>query len=385
MNKPVIFIIAGEASGDLLGGRLMRALKSMTGGAVEIHGIGGALMQDEGLKSLFPMEDLSVMGLAEVVPQIPKILHRKRETVEEVIRLQPDAVITIDAPDFCFRVVNDLKKRGFQKPCIHYVAPSVWAWRPGRAKKIARTVDHLLCFLPFEPPYFERHGLPTTYVGHSVVEGSVLDGNGQRFREKHGISSSETILTLLPGSRKGELDRHVALFAETAKAVQKYCPSCVIVLPTLPHFTTRLKDAMRAHNLKSVVIDTETDKYDAFAASDAALAASGTVTLELAVADVPTVVAYRMSPVTSFIAKLLVKGNYASLANIIMDQPIVPEYLLDQARVEALSDAVLRLLTESGAAEKQKQAFAVLRDKLNYGADVTPSEIAAQTILKLCP
>jgi lipid-A-disaccharide synthase len=385
MNKPVIFIIAGEASGDLLGGRLMKALKSMTGGDVEIHGIGGELMQAEGLKSIFPMEDLSVMGLAEVVPQIPKILRRKRETVTEIISLQPDAVITIDAPDFCFRVVKALKKRGFQKPCIHYVAPSVWAWRPGRAKKIASIVDHLLCFLPFEPPYFEQHGLPTTYVGHSVVEGRVLDGDGIRFRKEHGIPSSDTILTLLPGSRKGELDRHVELFAETAKAVQKYCPSCVFVLPTLPHFKDRLKKAMRDHKLKAVVVDTESEKYDAFAASDAALAASGTVTLELAVADVPTVVAYRMSPITSFIAKRLVKGSYASLANIIMEQAVVPEYLLEQARVDTLSDAILRLLTVSEAAGKQKQAFAVLRDKLNYGADVTPSEIAAQTILKLCP
>lgn len=384
MSNPVVFIIAGEASGDLLGGRLMQSLKNMTAGEVEIHGVGGTTMQDEGLKSLFPMEDLSVMGLSEVVPQIPKILKRKRQTVNQIISLQPDVVITIDAPDFCFRVVKDLKARDFTKPCVHYVAPSVWAWRPGRAKKIADLVDHLLCLLPFEPPYFERHGLPTTYVGHSVVEGGVLDGDGQRFRQQHGISSAETVLTLLPGSRNGELDRHLDLFLETAKAAEKYCGACVCVLPTLPHFRARLEDAVAKHQLKSVIVDTTAEKYDAFAASNAALAASGTVTLELAVANVPTVVAYRMAPITSFIAKRVVKTKYVSLVNVIMDQPVVPEHLLDQARVDILLESVVTLLTKQDAARRQKQAFVLLREKLNYDADITPSQIAAESILKLC-
>ena len=378
----MIYMIAGEASGDLLGAGLMESISEATSGNVSFHGVGGQMMQGQGMKSLFPMQDLSVMGIAEVVPQIPKLLKRIRQTVDHIIEQQPDVVVTIDSPDFCFRVVKALKKRGYRKPCVHYVAPSVWAWRPNRARKVAQFLDHILCLLPFEPPYFERYSLPATYIGHSAVEGGAVDGNAKRFRKSFDVSSSDTLLALLPGSRQGEIKRHLDLFMKTAMQVEKKYQELTCVIPTLPHFKAQIEETLKTYPIKSIVVDSEQDKYDSFAAANLALAASGTVTLELALANTPTVVSYRMSPLTSLIARYVVKTKYVSLVNLILDKPAVPELLLNNARVETLSEALLSILNRRDVSKAQLESFKALKEQAALGG-LMPSQVAAQVVLDL--
>ncbi|MEX0582037.1 MAG: hypothetical protein WD185_00080, partial [Sneathiella sp.] len=206
------YILAGEATGDALAARLMAGLKERAKGGVEFHGVGGPLMSAEGLQSLFPMEELSVMGLLEVLPRLPQLLRRIKQTTTAAKKLSPDIFISVDAPDFSFRVARQLKESSFPK--VHYVAPSVWAWRPGRAKKIAALYDHLFTLLPFEPPYFEAVGLPASFVGHSVIESGADKGDGPAFRLRHDIKPEEKLLMLLPGSRRGEVTRHLPIFRE---------------------------------------------------------------------------------------------------------------------------------------------------------------------------
>ncbi|MDA0998848.1 MAG: lipid-A-disaccharide synthase, partial [Proteobacteria bacterium] len=213
MSRPLlVYLIAGEPSGDALGAKLMTALRAETGGGVEFAGVGGAMMTAEGLTTLFPMSDLTVMGIAEVLPNILTILSRIRQTAADVAARRADVVVTIDAPDFCFRVAKRLKGKGI--PLVHYVAPSVWAWRPGRARKIAALVDHVLCLLPFEPPYFQRVGLTATFVGHSILESGAGSGDGTGFRSRHGIPPSAPLLAVLPGSRGSEITRLLTAFGE---------------------------------------------------------------------------------------------------------------------------------------------------------------------------
>ena len=382
MSDPLVYVIAGEASGDLLAAPVMRSLSDMTDQRIRFAGIGGQAMSDEGLQSFFPMEELSVMGVFEVAPKVPHLLKRIRQTVDDIIARQPDIVLTVDSPDFCFRVIKRLKRRGFTKPCIHYVAPSVWAWRPKRAQYVAQFLDHLFCLLPFEPQYFEVHGLESTYVGHSAIEGGAMNASSNRFREKYGIAATETILTLLPGSREGEINRHLELFINAAQEVQNRYQPLRLVCPTLPHLKNRLQDGLDSAGMQGLVIDNPADKYDAFAASAAALAASGTVTLELALTNTPTVVSYKMSPLTGFLAKRLVILEYVSLVNLILRRKVLPEHLLEQANVSNLSDSLIDLLDGPGA-RQQKDAFIELRERLRVDDKVRPSQIAAQKLLQL--
>src|SRR5881227_2226246 len=211
-EAPFIFIVAGEPSGDALGGALIRALRERTGGRVRVAGIGGESMAEQGFASLVPLADLAVAGVAEVLPRAPLILRRVRETVAAIQAQKPDAVITIDSSGFSWRVAHGLRRRGERLPLIHYVAPMVWAWRAGRARRMARWYDHLLTLLPFEPPYFERVGLACTYVGHPVIESGADRGDAARFRATHGVADEELVLTVLPGSRSGEVRRLLPIF-----------------------------------------------------------------------------------------------------------------------------------------------------------------------------
>ncbi|MCK4945246.1 MAG: lipid-A-disaccharide synthase, partial [Alphaproteobacteria bacterium] len=232
MNRPLrIFLIAGEASGDFLGAGLMRSLKEEHPDT-EFFGVGGNLMTEAGLTSSFPMKEISIMGIAEVLPKLIHILARIRQMSSEILKTKPDVVVTIDSPDFCFRVVKKVKSKTKSIPCVHYVAPSVWAWRPRRAKKVSQFLDHILTLLPFEPPYFEKHGLESTFVGHPVVERLSRRGNGEIFLQKHGIRGTQPILCLLPGSRMSEISRLLKKFCETATIVLQRRPDTVIVVPT---------------------------------------------------------------------------------------------------------------------------------------------------------
>ncbi len=377
-TQPCLFLIAGEPSGDALGARLMAALKSQSAGRIDFAGVGGPRMEAEGLDSLFPMSDLSVMGLAEVLPRIPKLLLRLRQTVSEIKALCPSAVVSIDAPDFCFPVAKRLKGQGI--PLIHYVAPQVWAWRPGKAKVVAKLYDRLITLLPFEPPYFEVEGLSTTFVGHPVVEIGVNAGDGPAFRRHHDIPDAAPLICVLPGSRGNETSRLLPIFAETLALLQKRLPDLRAVVPTVEGVAEQV--AAAGWPLSPLIVHDQTDKLDAFAAADVALAASGSVTLELAMTKTPTVIAYKMNPLTALLARRLVRVRYVNLINLILDRQALPEFLQENCGPEKLATAIAGILANDTAQWEQKTAFEEALQKLGLGGP-PPSEKAAEIILSM--
>lgn len=375
---PLIFVIAGEPSGDLLGASLMAALKRLTGGQVRFAGIGGPRMADEGLDSLFPMAELTVMGLVEVLPRLPNLFRRVNQTVAAARAARPDAVVTIDSPGFTFRVAKRLKGAGF--PLIHYVAPTVWAWKPGRARKIAQFLDHLLVLLPFEPPYFEREGLAATFVGHPVVERGADRGDGAGFRARHGIPPEAPLLCVLPGSRRSETDRLLPVFAETVARLASGRPGLRCVVPTVETVAATVRAACAGWPVPAIVIEGEDEKFDAFAAADAALAASGTVALELACARTPTVVAYKVNALTAWLVRRLIRVRFVTLINLILDRAVVAEHLQDECRPDILSKSVARLLDDRDAARAQIEQADEALSHLGRGGP-SPGERAAKAVL----
>ncbi len=379
MTRPLkVMLVAGEPSGDVLGAALMRALRRQADG-IGFIGIGGPNMAAEGLKSIVPLQDLAVMGLVEILPRILLLLRHIRDTAAFARREQPDVLVTIDAPGFNFRLVKRLGDTQF--PRVHYVAPSVWAWRPQRAKKIAPLFDHLLALLPFEPPYFEPVGLPTTFVGHPVLEKPRRHAV-ENFRDRHEINAAAPILLVLPGSRRSETNRLLPVYAETVRHLCATDPSLRIVVPTVEGVEQSVRSSVQTWPGRPIVVTAETDKASAFAAATAALAASGTISLELALARVPTVVAYDVNPVTAFIAKRLVKTRYVSLVNIVLSREVIPEYLLGNCRPALLIPAVTRLLQEPSARAHQVKGFEAAIEALSPGGEA-PSDTAARIVLKL--
>ncbi|WP_371821912.1 lipid-A-disaccharide synthase [Skermanella sp. TT6] len=356
----------------------MAALKRRAGGPVRFAGIGGERMIAEGLDTLFPLHELSLMGIAELVPKLPNLIRRLAQTAAEIRRLRPDVVVTIDAPDFCFRIAKRLKGQGI--PFVHYVAPSVWAWRPGRARKVARVLDHLLALLPFEPPYFEREGLPCTFVGHPIVEGGAASGDGARFRAAHGIATADRLLTVLPGSRRSEISRLLPDFRETIRLLAPRYPGLVIAVPTVPHVRDSVASEISSWPVRTILVEGDQGKYDAFAASEAALAASGTVALELALARLPAVIAYRMHPVTIGLYRRFIRVKYANLVNIMLDRMLVPELLQENCTPEKLDAAVTKLLDDPEARREQREGVAEVARWLGLGGP-PPSERAADVVL----
>lgn len=379
-ENPVVFLLAGEPSGDVLGARLMAALKRATEGRVRFIGVGGERMVAEGLDSLFPMAELTLFGLAELLPKLPNLLRRLDETTQAVLAAKPDAVVTIDAPDFCFRIGKRLRKAGAAVPLIHYVAPTVWAWRPGRAKKVARFLDHLLALLPFEPPWFEKEGLPCTFVGHPVVEGGADKGDGARFRARHGIDPQAPILVVLPGSRRSEVTKLLPDFGATLARLAPRHPGLRVVVPTVPQVKGIVAQAVRDWPLPTIMVEGDDDKYDAFAAGTAALAASGTVALELALARLPSVIAYRIHPLTYRLYRGLITVKYVNLVNIMLDRMLVPELLQAGCVPDKLETAVDRLLTDPDARRAQIEGVGEVARWLGQGDD-PPSARAARVVL----
>lgn len=379
-EPPEFFLIAGEASGDLLGARLMQGLKKLMGGRVRFAGIGGPRMQAEGIELFFPQAELAHFGLFELLRQIPHLLCRMGQTVAEVKRRRPAALITIDAPDFCFRVARKLKGRGI--PLIHYVAPTVWAWRPGRARKIARFLDHLMVLLPFEPPYFTKEGLGATFVGHPIVESGARQGDKERFRVKFRINPGEEVLTVLPGSRMSEASRLLPVYREAIENLCVQHPHLRIVMPAAPGLAAYMKAETQNWPAPVTIIESDSDKYDAFAASRAALACSGTVAIELAIAGVPAVIAYKISPLTAFLYRRFVKFSFANLVNIMHNRMVVPELLQEECTAENLSKAVHQILTDETVRRAQIANLAEVANWLGQGQFI-PSQRAAETVLQV--
>ena len=381
-DAPTLFLIAGEPSGDALGARLMAAAKRLTGGKVRLVGIGGEKMIAEGLVSLFPMAELTLFGVFELLPHLPNLIRRIDQTVAEIMRLRPDAVIGIDSPGFTVRVAKKVRAAEPSIPLIHYVAPTVWAWKPKRATKYAAIYDHLLAVLPFEPPYFEREGLACTFVGHSVVEGGAGKGDGAGFRDRHGITPTDRVVAVLPGSRKGEVLRLLPDFRATLERLLPSHPTLVAVVPTVATVRDRVAAAIADWPVRTVLVEGDVEKYDAFAAAEAALAASGTVSLELALARLPTVIAYRLNPVTVALYRRLIRVKYVNLVNLMLDRMLVPEMLQQDCRPDRLAAELGRLLDDPAARQAQIDGVAEVARWLGQGY-TPPSERAARTILDL--
>ena len=376
----LIYIVAGEPSGDLLGGRLMRALKERTQGQVRFAGIGGETMAAEGLESRVALSELAVMGVLEVLPAARRIFRRVAETVADIQREKPAVLVTIDSSGFTWRIAERLRKAGNPLPMIHYVAPMVWAWRGGRAKRMARWYDHLMALLPFEPRYFTAVGLSCAYVGHSVVESGADGGDGAGFRRRHAIPADAPLLAMLPGSRRGEVSTLLPIFAEVAQRVADTHPNLRVVVPTTANVADAVEAALASWPLATIVLRGTAEKYDAFAASDVALAASGTVALELAMAKLPSIVTYRINPITHAYVSRVVKVDYANLINVVLGREAVPELLQYECTPEKLAAAVTRLLDDKAAASEQIAAGQEALRVLGYGG-VSPALRAADEVL----
>lgn len=380
VEHPLIYIIAGEPSGDALGARLMAALRERSAGKIRFAGIGGERMAEEGIESLVPLHELAVMGVAEVLPRARRILRYVAETVADIGRLNPRAVVTIDSSGFTWRVAERLRKAGATLPLIHYVAPMVWAWRGERARRMARWYDHLMVLLPFEPPYFTEVGLASTYVGHPVVETGADRGDGPAFRRRHGIPLEAPVLTVLPGSRRGEVGRLLPPFAGAVTWLARRHAGLRVVIPTTDTVANLVSLATRDWSVPVMIVRGTREKYDAFAASNAALAASGTVALELAMAKLPMVIAYRINPLTHTLLRLIVKVKHINLLNLILGRTAVPELVQRDCTPEKLGREVERLLIDGAARKLQVAESQDALRQLGLGA-TSPGLRAADQVL----
>ncbi|MBF0560426.1 MAG: lipid-A-disaccharide synthase [Alphaproteobacteria bacterium] len=382
---PLVFIIAGEPSGDLLGARLMAALRRETGDQIRFAGVGGENMAAQGLDSLFDLGDLAVMGFLEVLPRIPRILGRVSQTVAAIRAMQPQVLVTIDSWGFTGRVNKAIRQDRHivpRIPQVHYVAPMVWAWKARRVHDLAGRLDHLMALLPHEPPYFLAAGLPTTFVGHPVIESEGTQGDGAAFRTRHGIDAKAPLLCFLPGSRQGEISRLLPVFEQTAAQLAVLHPGLHIVVPTVATVAAAVSAAVERWTVPTVVVRSAREKYDAFAAVDAALAASGTVALELARAGVPMVVTYRVTAMTAWIFRRLTTVKYVNLINLLLDRLVVPELLQEECQPELLTAAMNGLMTDPAARAAQKEGMREAMAKLGAGG-VPPSVRAAQVVLEM--
>lgn len=377
---PLIYIIVGEPSGDLIGAKVMAGLREAARGNIRFAGIGGPRMAEQGLTSLVPISELAVMGLVEVLPHARRILRHIRRTVADIEARRPAIVVTIDSSSFNWRVARRLREAGDNVKLVHVVAPMVWAWRAHRAKEIARWYNRLLVLLPFEPPYFERFGLATTFIGHPVVESGADRGDGPAFRLGHNIGADVPVLSVLPGSRRGEVHRLLPSFGVAVAVLRRHYPNLCVVIPTLPHVAPEVRAAR--WQIAPIVIDTEGEKYGAFAASNVALAASGTVALELAMAHVPSVIAYRINALTHAVVRRMVKVKYANLVNLLLDRAAVPELIQADCTPERLAGAVAHLLDDPEARAEQMAAYDAALTMLGRGGEA-PSRRAAREILEM--
>jgi lipid-A-disaccharide synthase len=375
------FIVAGEASGDRLGGPLIRALRARCGDRATFTGVGGAAMAAEGLATLFPIDDLAIVGITAVVKSLPLVFRRIGETSRAVLAQRPDVLVIIDSPDFTHRVARRVRAAMPQIPIVDYVSPSVWAWRPGRARAMRAYVDHVLALLPFEPDAHRRLGGPAcTYVGHPLAE------EAGRLRpdasETQRRASEPPVLLVLPGSRGSELKRMIPVFRDALAQVGQMYGALDAVLPTTPHWRDRLVSEVSDWPVQPRVIADDAGKAAAFRIARAALAKSGTVTLELAVAGVPMVTGYKVSLVEEWIARTMIQVPSVILANLVIGENVVPEFLQQDCTPQKLAQALLPLLRDTPARRAQLEAFARLDAIMEIGA-ASPSARAADIVLSV--
>ncbi len=379
--KPLsLMLVCGEPSGDQLGGQLMAALRSVAGDSIKFTGVGGRAMAAQGLQTLFPLDDTAVMGLREVVPKIPVILRRVREAADFAQATRPDAVVLIDSPDFTHRIARRLKRRDPSIRTIDYVAPQVWASRQYRARAMARNFDLVLALLPFEPPFFEKYGLKTVFVGHPAIERARRMTGGAALRARLGIAPDAPLLCVLPGSRTSEIRFILPVFREAVADIARRVPGLATILPTVHHVAEKVRAATADWPAPLHIVEDEGDKFAAFNAANAALAASGTVTTELALARTPMVAAYRVGEVTFAFARFLFRLPHFTLVNLLLNRRAVPEFLQSAATPKALADAVVPLLTDKATAARQVASLDEAAKLLGEGGEA-PSLRAAHAIV----
>jgi len=373
------FIVAGEASGDHLGAALMASIESRLGGSVVFAGIGGLAMMGRGLPSLFPLDDLAINGFAAIPARLPLILRRIRETANAVVAARPDVLVIIDSPDFTHRVARRVRAVAPSIPIVDYVSPSIWAWRPGRAAAMRRYVDHVLALLPFEPEAHRRlGGPPCTYVGHPLTEVvATLRPNAEEAARR---KAPPPVVLVLPGSRRTEIARHLAVFGAAIALVNERVGGIDIVLPTIPRLAEEIARVTRTWSPQPRIVAEPAEKWAAFRRARAALAASGTVTLELALAGVPTVVAYKVGLGEELIARAMITAPMIGLANLVLGEKIMPELLQRQASAKNLSDALSELIGDTAARQRQCEAFARLDEIMDIGG-AAPSAQAADIVI----
>lgn len=379
-NKPLtVWIVSGEESGDQLGAKLMRSLKARLGAErLRFGGVGGHAMRQEGLNSLFPLEEIAVMGIVAVIARLPAILKRIRMTADAVVAAKPDMLVIIDSPDFTHRVAKAVRKRAPSIPIVDYVSPSVWAWRPGRAAKMRAYVDHLLALLPFEPEAHQRlGGPPTTYVGHPLIER--LDEIRPAPGERQRVEGQPINLLVLPGSRRSEVSRLMEPFgAALALLKERSTRPFEVTIPAVSHVADEIRARAESWSVKPRIVEGEAAKWAAFRQADAALAASGTVTLELGLAGVPMVVAYRVSKLEE-VLKYLIKAPSIVLTNLVLGENVIPELIQWDCTPEKLAGALLPLLSDTAERQRQIDAFGKLDTLMKIG-DEAPSERAARIV-----
>ncbi len=381
LAKPLtLMLVCGEPSGDALGAELMMGLRALAGDSVRIVGVGGPAMTAQGLQSLFPLDVTAVMGLKEVVPRIPQILRHVREAADYALNVHPDAVVLIDSPDFTHRIARAIKRRDPTIRTVNYVAPQVWASRQYRARLMSRYFDLVLALLPFEAPFFEQHGLHSKFVGHPVIERRARMVGGAALRERLGIAKDTPVLTLLPGSRVSEVTLQLPVFRETVALLKKDIPGLVCILPKVPH----VRDIVREMTLDwpaplHLLID-EADKFAAFRAGNVALACSGTVTTELALAGTPMAVTYKVGWLTAILMRPFVAVEHATLVNILLGRAAIPEFIQHRCRPELIAPALLALFRDEAVREEQKKALNAAVLMLGEG-DEAPSLRAARALL----
>jgi lipid-A-disaccharide synthase len=378
-----LFVVAGEHSGDALGAKLMAALNQQRRGRIRYLGVGGEQMAAQGLVSQFPLEDVAVMGVGAILGRFPKILRRVYGTVAAAVTAEPDAVVIIDAPEFTHPIAKRIRLRRPQIPIIDYVSPSVWAWRPGRAARMREYVDHVLALLPFEPDaHLRLRGPPCTYVGHPLIERlswieRLETGSLER---RLNLPSDTALLLVLPGSRVSEVRRLMAPFGSTLARLKERGRKFQVVIPAVASVRPLIEELMQAWPVQPILVEGEEDKFRAFKLAHAALAASGTVTLELALVGTPMVVAYKIDPVMAPALRLLIKADTAVLPNLVLGEKAIPEFHQEDCTGPRIANALAPLLVDSPERLKQVSALARIPERLRMPRG-TPSEMAAEVVL----
>ncbi|HEV2899039.1 MAG TPA: lipid-A-disaccharide synthase [Pseudaminobacter sp.] len=376
-----IAIIAGEESGDLLGADIVRALQRLNGGEIRLVGTGGRHLQELGLSPLFDASEIALMGVSAILRDLPRLVRRIGQSARAIVAERPDCLITIDSPDFTLRVAKKVRAQDPSIPIVHYVCPSVWAWRPGRAPAMRPHVDHILCLLPFEAAELQHlGGPPGTYVGHRLTqdEGVILARSMQHAPRDLSDGREKTLL-LLPGSRKGEVRSLIGVFGETVSVLRSRGHRLRLLLPTVPHVADVVETAVSGWAEKPEIILDQARKWQAFGEADAALIASGTVSLELALAGVPSVSSYRLDPAARLIQRLVTVWS-ALLPNLIADRPVVPEFYNQYVRPENLARHVEALWADTELRAWQKDGFAEVRRRME--TDRPSGEIAAEVVMR---